>query len=377
MDHLQRCAAAAAALDAVTSKPQTLVGFDGFVDAIIDVVSKRHDGEHYEALATIADFGARVSAAAGQSANFELVVRQTKIGGNGPIMANALLGYGHRITYTGVIGDGSDVHEAFRPLADGAENIIGMGPPAATDALEFDDGKLMLGKMTPMNAVTYERLLDCVGAERLRTLLAEVDGIATVNWTMTLSMTDIWQRLANEVLPGLRDTRPLWFVDLADPAKRTVADLTAALDAIRGLQEHCNVVLGMNGSEGRQVMAALGGTWEGEPEAKGAAQVCCEYVREHLGVSHAVCHLVSAAACAWDGGSDSSDGFFCSEPLITTGAGDHFNAGFFASLSAGIEPGLALAIGGATSGYYVRTGQSPQQSEVVGFLREWQNQGAV
>ena len=72
------CAAAAVALTAVpaASKPNVLVGFDGFIDNIIDVVAKRESSAKYSALSTIAEFGSRVSAAAGQSEFFRLLPRR-------------------------------------------------------------------------------------------------------------------------------------------------------------------------------------------------------------------------------------------------------------------------------------------------------------
>ena len=39
---------------------QVLLGFDGFVDSIIQVVDKRHDGEHYDAIPLIETFGQRI-----------------------------------------------------------------------------------------------------------------------------------------------------------------------------------------------------------------------------------------------------------------------------------------------------------------------------
>src|ERR1700734_1525601 len=82
----------------------TLVGLDGFVDEIISVVDRRHDFERFEAIRTIDAFGRRVVAAAGQSSNLELVVRQVKLGGNGPILAGALAAFGARLTYIGALG---------------------------------------------------------------------------------------------------------------------------------------------------------------------------------------------------------------------------------------------------------------------------------
>jgi sugar/nucleoside kinase (ribokinase family) len=225
-----------------------------------------------------------------------------------------------------------------------------------------------------MERVTYARLLEVIGLPGLRDLLATADGVATVNWTMTLGMTEIWRRLAVEVLPGLRKDRPLWFVDLADPAKRTAADMRAALDALVQLQTQVDVVLGMNGAECRQVLEALGERWPDATLEWEAARVGCATVQRRLGVAWAMCHLVRSAACAWKkdgGGSVGVDGFFEAKPLITTGAGDHFNAGFLTSLLSEMDPAHSLIIGGATSGFYVRSGISPSRDETIGFLRSF------
>ena len=369
------CAAAAQSLAALPPQRsfQVVVGFDGFIDNIIDVVGKRESVTAYNAIPTIADFGSRVSAAAGQSANFELVVKKSKIGGNGPIMANALCSYNLKVTAIGLLGEGA-IDPVFAPLAARAAKAISLGGAAVTDALEFADGKLMLGKLLPMDQVTYKRLVEVIGAAKLRELLGAADGVATVNWTMTLGMTEIWTRLAAEVLPGLRQDRPLWFIDLADPAKRTLSDVRAALDAMVQLQAHVDVVLGMNGAECRQVLEALGERWSDATPEWEAARAGCALVRERLGLAWTMCHLVRSAACAWKrdgGGSVGVDGFFDPKPLITTGAGYHFNAGFLSSLLAKLDPAHALIIGGATSGYYVRSGISPTREQTLGFIRSF------
>ena len=374
MDHRHLCAQAADALAAVPAdhRPQVMVGFVGFIDHIIAVVAKRATATSFTAIATIAEFGGRISEAAGRSANFELVVKQSKIGGNGPIMANALCGYDHRVTAIGLLGEGA-IDAVFAPLAARAEESISLGAAASTDALEFADGKIMLGKLLPMDAVTYATLVAKLGADRLRAVLKRSAAIATVNWTMTLGMTEIWERLAAEVLPGLRGDRPLFFVDLADPAKRTLEDQRRGLATLTTLQRHVDVVLGMNEMELRQVLTALDVPWADGGSEFEQARKGCEIVRDRLGLSFAMCHLVKSAAVAWNrGGTTASacaDGFFEPKPKITTGAGDHFNAGFLAALLAGISPLHAIQIGGATSGFYVRNAASPTRADVVGFLR--------
>src|SRR5690606_10680155 len=86
-------------------KPRALIGFDGFVDEIIDVVATRHSPTSYQRFATISQLAKRIADAAGLSTNLELVTTQVKLGGNGPIMANALAGLGVDVTYIGSVGD--------------------------------------------------------------------------------------------------------------------------------------------------------------------------------------------------------------------------------------------------------------------------------
>ena len=81
-------------------------------------------------------------------------------------------------------------------------------------------------------------------------------------------------------------------------------------------------------------------------------------------------HLVGSAAAADAMTAVSCPGFACTNPVITTGAGDHFNAGFFAAFCQGMPLYDSCLIGGATSGHYVRTAQSPSRQDVADFLSQ-------
>jgi sugar/nucleoside kinase (ribokinase family) len=65
------------------------------------------------------------------------------------------------------------------------------------------------------------------------------------------------------------------------------------------------------------------------------------------------------------------EGPFTLKPLITTGAGDHFNAGFCLGKLLGLDNAMSLLAGVSTSGYYVRTAKSPSIGDLVGLLRNW------
>src|SRR4029077_21020891 len=84
------------------SRMTAFVGLDGFVDDILHVVDKRESAEKYVRLPTIAQLAERLAAAAGRSTNIELVSQLNKLGGNGPIMANALASFGLKVSYLGI-----------------------------------------------------------------------------------------------------------------------------------------------------------------------------------------------------------------------------------------------------------------------------------
>ena len=44
-------------------------------------------------------------------------------------------------------------------------HVVSIGQPAHTDALEFEDGKLMLGKLSPLGEVTWDNLINRVGIQ--------------------------------------------------------------------------------------------------------------------------------------------------------------------------------------------------------------------
>ncbi len=86
-----------------------------------------------------------------------------------------------------------------------------------------------------------------------------------------------------------------------------------------------------------------------------------------------VIHPVKFAVCAIEEKSYYYEGPFTPNPLISTGAGDHFNAGFCFGQILNLSPEESLLIGVANSGFYVRTAKSANLEELTGFIYEWKN----
>lgn len=350
------------------SSKNAVVGLDGFVDKIVTPVDKRHGLEdNFDPIETIGALGSRISAAAGKSANIELYPRFDKLGGNGPIMANALLSLGLGVRYVGALGRPiiAPVFEDFAQKTD----AVSLADPGITTAAEFNDGKLMFGNMRSLGEIDYDRILDVCGEGAFIDMLAKADVISVVNWTMIPKMTSILVGIVERIMPNLppRDTRNFFF-DLTDPAKRSTEDIREVLQVISRFQAHAEVTLGLNFNEALQVSETLG-LASGEKDEESLRRMATE-IRRELELACVVVHPVESAAAATKDGSWWTEGPFTETPKITTGAGDHFNAGFSSARLCGFSPLTSLALATCTSGHYVRTAQSPSPNQVIDLLKQ-------
>ncbi|MBI5393751.1 MAG: hypothetical protein HZA91_00485 [Verrucomicrobia bacterium] len=362
---------AAARLSAARSQVPKLtatIGFDGFVDEIIRVVDKSEALNKFTFVPTMARLSERIAGAAGKSTNIQLLVQLTKLGGNGPNMANALASMGLKITYIGNLGY-PRLHPVFEPMAKRAR-IISFADPGHTDALEFEDGKIMLGKHETLGDVNWANIVKRVGLPTLKKLLTTSSFVGYVNWTMLPCMSEIWKQILSKVLPKTEPKhKPVVFFDLADPEKRTAGDIREALDLIQRFGRFYRVILGLNQKEAHEIGKVLG--INTADESKDSIRQLAEKIFAALKLEKLVVHPTAYAIAVDAGGSALVDGPFCEKPRITTGAGDHFNAGFCLGNLLGLDKETALLIGVSTSGFYVRTGKSPGVGDLIKFLKSW------
>lgn len=348
-----------------------LAGLDGFVDRIIHVVDTREGpGTQYQAMGTIDDFGNRILQASGKSTNIEFVPQLEKLGGNGPIMANALVQAGVKLQYIGSLGV-PDIHPVFHQFAENTE-AVSLCNPGVTHAIEFRDGKLLLGEMASLDEITYDKLLQTVGKEKLTQIISRANLISLVNWTMIPHMSAVFSDLIEKVLPNVTpNPERIFFFDLADPQKRSIGDLEGALTQIQRFTRFGHVTLGLNFKESQQVYSALIGSPPGDTPEE-LKQIAGE-IQKKLKLGTVLVHPTSGAAAANEEGAWYVEGPYCHSPKITTGAGDHFNAGYTLGQLLKLSPAESLTMAVSTSGYYVREGLSPSLLQLQDFISRWEN----
>lgn len=348
-------------------KLTAFVGLDGFVDEIVHVVDTRESATAYQRLPSIARLAERLAGAAGKSTNIELVNQLTKLGGNGPIMANALSRLGLNVTYLGALGF-PERHPVFDDFSRHAE-VHSICESGHTDALEFEDGKIMISRTVQLNEINWPNIQARFGRDKFAARFGACDLIAFVNWTMIPGMSDLWDALQQELCPGLSGPRRKIFFDLADPEKRTPADIRRALELIVRFQEHFDVLLGLNEKEAWEIAECLG--LEGGPRDVEGLTALARQLIVKVPVSTMVIHPVAYALAASGQTVNLVSGPYIPKPKITTGAGDHFNAGFCLGKLVGFDNPMSVLTGVAASGYYVATAKSPNVPQLAELLRHW------
>jgi hypothetical protein len=342
-----------------------LAGFDGFVDTILHVVSERRSATEYSRVPTLRAFSEKVLAASGgRNMNIEMVPRLTKIGGNGPILANALAHFDIPVTYIGCLGSPA-LHPVFAEFAKKIKTYS-IAEPGFSDAIEFADGKLICGKQQAVSEISWQSVLNRVSTEELSDLASRAGLIAFVNWGIVFSMTEIMEEFLQDIGNQLASSQKPFFIDTADPSKRSPEDIGRFVKTLPKLADKFKVYLGFNLRESAFIAQAVGLTEF--PNAPQDVLTYSEDLRKRLGIAalvihwsrHAVGNDVDSAVCV--------EAPFTDNPRISTGAGDHFNAGFCLGRLLGGDLEANIQLGVATSGYYVRQAKSPTLAELVGFV---------
>ena len=118
-----------------------------------------------------------------------------------------MLSLGLGVRYVGALGR-PVVHPVFEDFAQKTQ-AISLAEPGITTALEFKDGKLMLGNTRSLEEIDFTRMLESCQEGPFIDMIANADVVAVVNWTMIPKMTSILVGLVEKILPNLppRDTR--------------------------------------------------------------------------------------------------------------------------------------------------------------------------
>ncbi|TCL59794.1 sugar/nucleoside kinase (ribokinase family) [Hydrogenispora ethanolica] len=363
---IDRLIAALTERQGISSSLNACIGFDGYIDEILRVVKSKKAVDDYELFATITEFSEYIRDSAGKSSDTELFSREVRFGGNAPLMANALAGLGVRSCCIGTFGS-PEQHPAFANVHPACA-LLSVGEPGYSYSFEFDDGKLMFGKIATLDRLGWESIKEAIGLETLRDRCVASQLLSFVNWSSIQGMNAILTGLRDEILlrfdPELLRAKVLFF-DIADPSRRTREDLLDFLALLTDLAKHCQILLGLNERESRSVADGLGMDRSGATLAEVG-----RFIFDKLGIDTLTIHGLDMALC-WRGRKLwEAPGFYVASPRISTGGGDNFNAGFCLGRLLGLAPQETLMLANATASYYIQHAVSPDWEQLVNFLAQ-------
>jgi hypothetical protein len=339
---------------------QVVHGFDGYCDRVRTMVDARTGPEEYDRMETLSALSTRLgdSVEMGTSCSIEWLNEDSRAGGHTSHFGRAFSRLGFEPTVIGTYGE--PPRPLFREELAGCE-LHSVGSPSYTDAVEFDDGKLMLNEIGSMASLDWGRLCERFSVQRL---VAAIDGAPVLSmgyWATIPFMPTIWRGLSREVWPSLSDPPETVFVDPADIRRLSTQRLRTGLDALAALDDTVPVVVSANRAE-TAVLADLGESDAAEmaPQATIA--------RELLGVSQFVAHAADRAVLADETGTATVRTPHVATPTLTASAGDHFNVGYVLGQLLGLDGPPSLLLGNAVANWFLRSGSPPTYAELLGFL---------
>ncbi len=355
-------------LDLKSLNRKAFVGLDGYIDFIQRAVkSQTQKGPEY--FNTITDFANHIGKAAGKSAQIELVTQETKLGGNAPIMADALASLGCETTCIGNFGK-LGIHPVFQQIHANV-TLLSIGDSALTNALEFHDGKIILSEVGPFKHLNWNYLKKDPG---LKTLIAQVNScalVALVDWCNLPYSTDIWKGILLDILPKIHGKERHFFFDIADPSRRSDEELLEALDVIAGYNSYGKVTLGLNENETEKLYSCLNRINHTPEEEDISLIEKGTFIFKNIDVWNLLIHPTNRSISINNQGVSELNGKYIQKPKISTGGGDNFNAGYCLGQLLELDVETSMVIGMANSGAYVQNGKSPTMDDLIGYLARW------
>lgn len=351
------------------SGEKLVFGFDGYIDQVREIVDERQDRASYSRLRNLHELGDQISTAAAEERSIlmEWVRSEKRTGGHACHVPRALEQFGYRVTMYGMYG--KPPKEIFVDEFRHSE-IRSIGEPSYVDAIDLEDGKFMLTDSGDVQSLDWDTLISEVDFDRLAD---DLDGAALLGmgyWAEISDMISIFDGLADELFPTLSSPPEHVLIDPSDVGKRPTSEIRSGKDALRKIDRISPVTMSANRFETKAIADSL--TYDGSDRSDPAA-----IAREQLGITRFISHEKTQSILTSESESVRMGIPKTDEPVLSTGAGDHFNAGVVIGLIHDLSPEEIVALGNAVAGCFVRQGKSPSHENVRAFLDSYNIQNWI
>lgn len=319
------------------------LGFDGFVDRILRPV-KSKNGEEAVPFESMADFAGYLLTQKGRSCSVETELIATKIGGNMPNTAKALGELGINTLCLGAMGL-PEISPEFLNMPKNCK-LLSVSEPGCCDALEFSDGKVMLGINSAIDELDYAKIIEVIPESEFISALNRCNAAAFLNWGEMTRSNDIWENIAKRILPRCDFYEKPLLVDFSDFSRRSGADFSAMLEIFKRLKEYFDITVSLNENE---IHLALNNSGEVTDSDLLSAS-------ELFFGSSVVIHLHEGAKYTEGGKVHTAHKEIIKNPKVVTGAGDNFNGGLMAGLLEYKDLGRAVRLANKVVNHYITHG---------------------
>lgn len=321
-------------------------GFDGYIDYLYSVVEKEESGVK-KMFHNSGDFLGSLNNSFRRSSEYEIVLKKRKLGGNAPILAAAVASMGASVTCAGMFdGVEKDEIDFIDWQAKERISLFSLGKPAVTYALEFADCKYMFADCGNLG----KQIQELNGKrEKIEQAIRAADIIACVNWAAMPEVKEVLQRVFQNSSASIK-SRYL-FLDLSDIRRKDSQSIQEYFRSITLIKNKNGIktCLSINENEFDVLCKKL------DIDA-GLFEEALSALRNKLNLDEIILHAMKTAVFC-------SDSVFCTEekqqikaPVITTGAGDNFNAGICVAKLLDLPPKEQLNVGNRAAEYYVTNG---------------------
>lgn len=338
------------------AKKRIVVGFDGFVDTIVRPVRRpAAGGEPAQMFETIKEFGEYLISKSEKSCSIELCVESRQLGGNLPFLSRAAGGLGLDVTCIGMLGVDGAVDPIFREMPCA---LYPFAAPGQSTCMEFRDGKVLLSSDCALPDDPW-RLVQKATADCAPELFRTADMVALVNWSELSFAHGLWETVYAQAFAGeARDKARVVFFDLCDCSRRTDDEMERVLRLMGGFAAQRTVILSLNENEAQTLSSRV--------LHCGVELIdICERIRTQYGIDEVIIHTIRESLMVSKRGSMRLPVDFVEFPVISTGAGDNFNAACCFGAVMGLSDRERLAFASRFATFYVANGYSPGLDEVT------------
>ncbi len=343
---------------------KVLLGCDGFVDEVYQIVDERHSLSEYSAIDNLRAFGELIVKRADGGVGLEIVPKRRCSGGFTPNTGRVAAFLGLKPTLVGLYGSQS-IDPAFEELVDNCD-LISLGDPALTLVFEFSDGKILMSALKSVANLTWNDFVAFFGEERLTQLFADVDILGLGYWSLTPDFDRFLEGFISQYEGGKAPRR--MFFDFADIKKKSNESFLTTLGLIKQFNGKIPMTMSLNEHEGAELFTRFGIECSEEPSEVASALT---ELRQKIGIDELVIHTpdYAAASCATEG-----EGYALQEHqsnvIRTAGAGDTFNGGYLSASLGSLPIKERLVIANAATAFFVTHATAPTKEEMIAQIEE-------